>query len=340
MSQVTDMKMAINATFESILNEIQLSNLNFSIQMTPFAAYIVLKKSTIKDLNGVPATPSPPVLYLLQRSQQEHLAVQDENHKLKAALEMLKKKNDTMVCENVGLRKEIEVKNNAIEAMEANHDNLRSRLDLLEDEKTKSCATKAATELKIKEMKNKHTEEIRDLEVQVGKLSKTLKGKEKVDNDLYNARENIKTLKSEKSLLRTIKTKLEGEIRKLEKRLKIIENKKVSHAKAAASTKKNDDRAESKNVDNEANYITSLAPDQTFPTIFPSFVSHWNPHLGDTPPQSRDAFPSMISHCVVTPPEEDKLLTKEDFLKIWAEHREQVKKDWAEIFSKISFLNI
>ena len=79
MSQVTDLKMAINATFGSILNEIQLSNLNFSIQLTPFAAYIILKKFTQKDLHGVPSNPSPPVLYLLQQVQQEHLALQDEN---------------------------------------------------------------------------------------------------------------------------------------------------------------------------------------------------------------------------------------------------------------------
>ena len=202
MSQVSELKMAINATFGSILNEIQLSNLNFSIQMTPFAAYIILKKSTQKDLHGVPANPSPPVLYLLQQAQQEHLALQDENCKLKVALEMLKNKNDTIVSETIGLREEIEFKNNAIEVMEANEKNLRSRLDLLENEKSESYATKAATELKIKDIKNKHTEEVRDLESRVGKLSKALKVKEKVENDLNNARETIKTLKSEKSLLK------------------------------------------------------------------------------------------------------------------------------------------
>ena len=222
--------------------------------------------------------------------------------------------------------------------MEANDHNLRSRLDLLEDEKSKCCATKAATELKIKDIKNKHTEEVRDLESRVGKLSKALKVKEKVENDLNNARETIKTLKSEKSLLKTVKTKLEGETRKLEKRLKIMQNKKFSDEKVVDITKKNDDENNSKTVDNE---VPLLATFQTFPTCSPSFVSHWIPHLSDTPPQNQCSFTSMISHSIVVPPpEEEKLLSKEDFLKIWAEHREQVKKDWAEIFSKISFLNI
>ena len=62
MSTVTDLKMAINTTFGSILKEIRLSNFNFSIQVTPFAANIILKKSVPKDLNGVPASSSLPIL--------------------------------------------------------------------------------------------------------------------------------------------------------------------------------------------------------------------------------------------------------------------------------------
>ena len=339
MNQVTDMKMAINTTFGSILNEIQLSNLNFSIQMTPYAAYIVLKKSAQRDPHGVPVSPSPPVLYLLQKAQQEHLALQDENYNLKVALEMLEKKNYTIVRENAGLREEIEEKNIVIETMKANDDMLHSRLELLEEEQSKSRASKAATELKIKEINKKHTEELRDLNVQVGKLSKALKVKEKVDKDLKHARETIKTLRSEKSLLKTVKTKLEGETRKLEKKLKVIENKKaekVSHDKAADNTKRNHDEI----VDNMVKCIVLPASVQAFSTSLPSIVSHWHPHV-DTLPQNQRSIPSMISHCIFSPPpEEEKLLTKEVFLQLWAEHREQVKKDWKEILSKINIFSI
>ena len=45
MIPVTDLEMAANNTFTSIVNEIQLWNLNFAIKMTPFAAYFTLKKT-------------------------------------------------------------------------------------------------------------------------------------------------------------------------------------------------------------------------------------------------------------------------------------------------------
>ena len=47
MNQLTDLKMAVDATFSSILNEIQLSNLNFTIQLTPYAAYATLKNPCV-----------------------------------------------------------------------------------------------------------------------------------------------------------------------------------------------------------------------------------------------------------------------------------------------------
>ena len=68
MNQLSDLKMAVDATFSSIINEIQLSNLNFTIQMTPYAAYITLKKSSLKHHDGSYALPSPPVLSILQEA--------------------------------------------------------------------------------------------------------------------------------------------------------------------------------------------------------------------------------------------------------------------------------
>ena len=79
MIPVTDSEMAANTTFTSILNEIQLSNLNFTINVTPFAAYITLKKTLQKDLDGTLAVPAPPLLFLLQQSQQQTLELQVEN---------------------------------------------------------------------------------------------------------------------------------------------------------------------------------------------------------------------------------------------------------------------
>ena len=89
MNSVIDLETAVNATFYSILNEIQLSNLNFKIQVTPFAAHITLKKSALLDRNGnhaIPSPLSPPILYLLEKAQQEIFMLREENSQLKAAL--------------------------------------------------------------------------------------------------------------------------------------------------------------------------------------------------------------------------------------------------------------
>ena len=218
MSSITDLTMAINSTYGAILNQIQLSNLNFSINMTPFAAYITLKKSVQKDLHGVPSTPSPPVLYILQQVQQEHRALQAENDELKVTSEILKNKLDDVENQNVGLLKEVESKNTIVDVLEANNKTLNRKVDVLENELSRCGAAKAATESKIKESKKKHVEEVRELQEQVTKLNKVVKAKNKVDKDLSNAREVIKTLKADKSVLKTNKTKLEGEIRTLEKK--------------------------------------------------------------------------------------------------------------------------
>ena len=342
MSSITDLTMAINTTFGSILSQIQLSNLNFNIQMTPYAAYITLKKSVQTDLNGVPSNPSPPVLLLLQRVHQEHLAMQAETHELKVALEVTKDKIDALVHENLSLVETIEEKNNAVEVMKVTNDNLQNRLDSIQREHSNCCTARASTESKIKGMKKKHSEEVSDLQMQVSKLNKVLKAKDKVVNHLDNAQETIKTLKAEKSLLKTSKTKLEGEIRKLEKKLKTaVENKNICQSKFSVNTiRKNGDETKLEASDSNANYISAATPDpvvhcQIHPTMSPSMVSHWNPHFINTP-QYHDSMQSMIAHCIlIQPPEEDKKLIKDDFLELWAEHCAQIEKEWSDICTKI-----
>ena len=50
--------MLATKAFEKIIDEIRESNLNFQLQMTPFAAHISLKRSLIKEKSGVPRLPS------------------------------------------------------------------------------------------------------------------------------------------------------------------------------------------------------------------------------------------------------------------------------------------
>ena len=56
------------------------------IFLTPVAAIITLKITDLKDMNGVPAKPSPPILFLLQIDQQMIVNIQEENNYLKPTL--------------------------------------------------------------------------------------------------------------------------------------------------------------------------------------------------------------------------------------------------------------
>jgi hypothetical protein len=53
----SDPKMAASKTFQQILDQITSSNLNFQLQLSPFAAQISLKKSLVRDKLGTPLLP-------------------------------------------------------------------------------------------------------------------------------------------------------------------------------------------------------------------------------------------------------------------------------------------
>ena len=70
--------MAASELFESIIDKVRSSNLNFQIQMTPFSANIVIKKTFIKDNSGFP---------LLPPTYKNHDHVQEIGEQLKKAKE-------------------------------------------------------------------------------------------------------------------------------------------------------------------------------------------------------------------------------------------------------------
>ena len=105
MSQLSDLKMSVDATFSSILNEV-----------TPYAAYITLKKSTLKDQDGSLAFPSPPVLSLLQEAQHVIGTQKAEIQELKEFCAASTEKLDNIVIENSSLLDEIDESKKALEA--------------------------------------------------------------------------------------------------------------------------------------------------------------------------------------------------------------------------------
>ena len=50
--------MLATKVFVKIIDDIRESNLNFQLQMSPFAAHISLKRSFIKDMSGIPQLPT------------------------------------------------------------------------------------------------------------------------------------------------------------------------------------------------------------------------------------------------------------------------------------------
>ena len=115
MNSISDSKMAASISFSSILNEIQLSNLIFKIELSPFSAVITLKKTPIKLSNGVSAIPSLPSSFLLQRVQQDNFKLSQKLSNLSLEFENLKSEKWTAVEECEKLQDTIEDLNHELD---------------------------------------------------------------------------------------------------------------------------------------------------------------------------------------------------------------------------------
>ena len=88
MQQFTDSDfknsaMPASNVFHEILDQIQSSNLNFQLHVTPFSAQIYLRKSLVKDKAGITRPPvSPEIEKLVERNEklQNELTMLQSNH--------------------------------------------------------------------------------------------------------------------------------------------------------------------------------------------------------------------------------------------------------------------
>ena len=87
-----DTTMVAKRTFDYLLEQIQSSNLNFHLKVSPFSALISLKKSLVKDKYGKILLPPCPASPNLPKQLQDHEQTRllDENHHLKLEVESLK----------------------------------------------------------------------------------------------------------------------------------------------------------------------------------------------------------------------------------------------------------
>ena len=211
----SDLTMAVNDTFNAIINEIQLSKLNFLVNVTPFAAYITIKKTTILDRDGSQAFPTPPSFELLEDMRRDKLSAEVEIGLLKEAL--LKSENQCKF-----LTHEIETLRNSSEEFEAEITSIKKKNHINEVEISKINTEKKKLKVDLSASEKKLSEHIYNPEQEVYGLKKMIKSREKeaynLNSKFDNAQETIKNLKFDLATYKSSKTQMEKDIRKCEQK--------------------------------------------------------------------------------------------------------------------------
>ena len=215
---------AATQTFDHLLESIKNSNLNFHLQQSPFSALISLKKSPIKDANGVYAMPTIPIPatmssdYKVPKSEpifdEQKLCELEENNKI------LKLMLDKAVRD--------------AEEAHLNNSKLENQLDILK--------TKVPSE-KIDNLKN----EIKSVASKFEKTRHDL-SELKTENDFLRKTLNSNSiqLKAAKKDVQDVEKVKNIEIKKLQNELENLRNFKQKHDKEQAELKKKHKRENKK----------------------------------------------------------------------------------------------
>ena len=170
MNRDSESTMAIDASFNSIITGIQLSNLNFAVQLTPFAAYITLKRSAQIDKNGIPVSPSPPLALLLQQFFKELSMAQEEILRLKASLEENIQKCDDLATTNASLLIKLNAADDNLARVHETNDNLIRKVSAKENQVDKLEVVKKNVENNLMLVKKEYSQYVYDAEIQIKTL--------------------------------------------------------------------------------------------------------------------------------------------------------------------------
>jgi chromosome segregation ATPase len=248
-SDKTDLTMITTRTFDNIIGQIQKSNLNFQLQISPFSAIISLKKSLVKDKSGSLLLPPDS-----QRSLQDSTGV--ELATLVAKNNMLE--HDMIILRNSNLNLKDDLEEAAVE-----NEQYFNRIRNLEDQLKKERENKQKVEaeavanqvkklnslsdakraLEIKHEKvcadNKALKQDKeDQAKEINKLKVALKSSEKeVKNITYQFDKKVATLEEKMKDLNDFKSSklieekdLKAKVKKYDKKLKIIQDKEAQLA--------------------------------------------------------------------------------------------------------------
>ena len=95
-SSDSNITMAAATVFDSIIRQIQASNLNFKLSLSPFAANISIKKTPVKNRSGIPFPPRD-ILLAAGNTTKEVEELISKNVKLEEDLVNMKCKYDGTV---------------------------------------------------------------------------------------------------------------------------------------------------------------------------------------------------------------------------------------------------
>ena len=124
-TQISESTMCVNQVFETLLNTVKRSNLNFHIQQTPFSAVISIKKSLIKDRFG-----SNLQSQLIPLDSKLVATLKVENQELKNRIDHLKKYSTALQRDLEEAVNESESANNTIKKLESDLVLLSDKLEV------------------------------------------------------------------------------------------------------------------------------------------------------------------------------------------------------------------
>ena len=211
--------MAANEVLSDILNNIQDSNLNFNLNLTPYSAYITIRKSFVKNI-AAPAlktSPTGPVISVSEGSLQERCKLIEKNNQL---LEQV----DALTAANHKSEDTIKV--------------LEEKISKVEEAALRAFEEKKQEIVILKNSIKKQESDIIVVKKELDLSKKALKEKEK---EIYRMDQKIENLLDKITRLKTETNSLKAENKKLSKKKspKITETstlKNTSSSKVSCSS--------------------------------------------------------------------------------------------------------
>ena len=230
----SDLTMAVNTKFNSILKEIQESKLNFVINLTPFSANITLKMTAQIDRNGAHIPPSPPSLLLLEQSLLDRLRAEEEIKHLKSDLSKCEQHCKDLLADNRTLSDKLTTANQSLVSSTSDIEHLYHKIDIKEKEVVKFQCEKNTLKEELSTMKKQYSELALKYDHDNLSFKKSTKAKDKeiynLESKFSNSRDTISNLKSELSSLKSTKSMLERTVNKLELKVNKLNSRGVKHS--------------------------------------------------------------------------------------------------------------